>query len=124
MAKKRRKKKRYINAQFLWLLSALAAAAFLVSFSGMAMLPFSWTLITAAVLGVILLITLVFSSRNQKSHAAKMVNLILCGALVVLAWLLPVYQNRLTELFNIVTGDISKINFYVLTDQYRKDNPV
>ncbi len=123
MAKKRRKKKRYINAQFLWLLSALAAAAFLVSFSGMAMLPFSWTLITAAVLGVILLITLVFSSRNQKSHAAKMVNLILCGALVVLAWLLPVYQNRLTELFNIVTGDISKINFYVLTDQYRKDHP-
>ncbi len=123
MDKKRRKKKRYINAQFLWLVSALAAAVFLVSFSRLAMLPFSWTLIMGGVLGIIMLTTLVLSSRNQKSRFVKSVNVVLCAVLLVMAWLLPVYQNRLTELFNIVTGDVSYINFYVLNEKYRAAHP-
>ncbi len=125
MAKKRRKRKqkRYINAQFLWLLSALAAAAFLVSFSRLEMLPFSWTLIAAGVLGFVLLVTLIFSSRKQKSYGVKTLNLVLCGVLLIMAWLLPVYQNKLTELFNIVTGDISNINFYVVNEKYRAEHP-
>ena len=123
MAKKRRKKKRYINAQFLWLLSALAGAAFIVSFGRLSMLPFSWTLIAGAVVGVILLITLALSTRNQKSYAVKTTNLILCGVMLLMAWLLPVYQNKISELFNIVTGDISNINFYVLNEKYRQNHP-
>lgn len=123
MAKKSKRKKRYINAQFLWLLSALSAAVLLMSFSRMPMFPFSWTLILAGFLAVIMIVTLLLSSRNQKSFLVKALDLLLCAVLLVMAWLLPVYQNRITELFNIVTGDISNINFYVVNEQYRSQHP-
>ena len=113
-----RKKKRYINAQFLWLLSALAGAALLISFSLMEMFPGSWTLILGGVLAVILFVTLILSSRNQKSYAVKTVNLVLCGAMLVLAVLMPVYQNKISDLFNIVTGNVSNINFYVINTMH------
>ena len=118
-----RKKKRYINAQFLWLLSALAGAALLISFSLMEMFPGSWTLILGGVLAVILFVTLILSSRNQKSYAIKIVNLVLCGAMLVLAVLMPVYQNKISDLFNIVTGNVSNINFYVINEKYRAAHP-
>ena len=124
MAKKKiRKKKRYINAQFLWLLSALAAACLLISFSRMEMFPGSWTLILGGILAVIMIVTLLLSSRYQKSHFIKGVDLALCACMMILAVLMPIYQNRITELFNIVTGNISNINFYVLNESYRSKHP-
>ena len=124
MAKKNiKKKKRYINAQFLWLLSAIAGALMIASFSKLEMLPEGWTLIFAGIIGVILLFTLFLSSRNQKSYAVKTVNMVLCAVLLICAWLLPVYQNKITDLFNYVTGNISKINFYVLNETYRSAHP-
>lgn len=124
MAKKvKKKQKRYINAQFIWLLAAIGGALFLMSFSRLEMIPGSWTFIMALILGVILLILLLLSSRWQKSVTIKSVNLILCAALLIGSWLLPFYQDRITELFNIVTGDVSKINFYVLNESYREAHP-
>ena len=118
-----KRKKRYINAQFIWLLSAIAGAMLLVSFSRLAMLPGKWTLIFACILFAILFVTLIISTARPKSHGIKMTNLILAGVMTFLAFILPAYQNRLTELFNIVTGDISNINFYVVNEKYRQNHP-
>lgn len=118
-----KKKKRYINAQFIWLISALAGAAMLMAFAGLEMLPGSWTIFLMFGLLTVLGVTFVLSSRYPKSHFIKTIDLILCGVLFITAVLIPIYKNRITELFNIVTGDISNINFYVVTEDYRKSHP-
>lgn len=121
--KVRKKKKRYINAQFIWLLAAIAGALFLVSFTTMPMFPLRWTLFVGLGLGVVMFLMLLLSTRFPKSHAIKSINLVMCFILLTVGILMPVYKNRISELFDIVTGDISKINFYVVNEAYRKNHP-
>ena len=116
------KKKRYINAQFVWLLSCLAAVLFLYSFHKMPMFPTLWTVAAGLGLLVILFLTLKLSTRFQKSHFVKFLNSLLCFVLTVCAVLMPVYEKKLTEIFDNMTGYATTINLYVMNETYRSEH--
>ncbi len=129
MAKKKQKPqpkpkaKRYLNAMFVWLFTLAGAILFWMSFSKMEVFPRDWGYYVAGGMLAIALITWMMSKLAPKSHFVKMVNLILALCLVTGAVSLPAYQSKVTELFNTITGNTIRINFYVMNEKYRERYP-
>ena len=121
--KKKRKQKRSVGAGLYWILTALAAGAFIVSFAGMPMFPWKYSVIVAAILLIILLLTFLLSNTFPRSRIIKFLDTVLCVFLLVSSVLMPKYQARITDLFNSVTGTISNINLYVMNENYRSTHP-
>ena len=115
-----RKRKRHINPVFLWILLAAAALLFLYEFAKMPMFPRKWTFLTAGVIFLFLAVMFVLSARARpRNWFIRGLNIVLTVSLLIASLLLPWYTDRISDLFNSLTGNKVRISVYALTDEYR-----
>ena len=120
MTRKRRTKKRYLSARFLWLILVLACLAFFITFFAMPMFPRFWSFIVLAVLLIILYLTYQLSFRFDRNKFVKGIDVVLSAAMLIASVLLPVYKNKVSDLFSTFQGGGARINLYVMSENYRK----
>ncbi|NLH62588.1 MAG: hypothetical protein GX478_00130 [Erysipelotrichaceae bacterium] len=117
------RKKRSISARFLWLVSLLAGIAFLITFWLTPVFPLKWSLIVLGVLAVLFGLTFLLCIKTSpKNIFTKCVNILLTVVLVIGTVLIPYEVDKVTSLFNQVTGNQTIINIYFMTDSYAKTN--
>ncbi len=76
--KKKKRKKRYISARFLWLILFLASIVFAITFWRMPMFPMKWSIIVVLVLAVIDWLTFLLTSKVKPNNIfAQIVNTVL-----------------------------------------------
>ena len=119
--KKKKRKKRYISARFLWLILFLASIVFAITFWRMPMFPMKWSIIVVLVLAVIDWLTFLLTSKVKPNNVfAQIVNTVLAVALIVVNIALPYYTDRLSNVFSSVLGNEVRIGIYVMTDAYKE----
>ena len=88
--RKKKRKKRYISARFLWLILFLASIVFAITFWRMPMFPTKWKFIVVLVLTVIDWLTFLLTSKVRPSNIfAQVVNTVLAVALIIVNIALP-----------------------------------
>ena len=118
--KKKKRKKRYISARFLWLILFLASIVFAITFWRMPMFPTKWSIIVVLVLAVIDWLTFLLTSKVKPNNVfAQVVNTVLAVALIIVNIALPYYTERLSNVFSSVLGNEVRIGIYVMTDAYK-----
>ncbi|MGM9941839.1 MAG: LCP family protein [Bulleidia sp.] len=124
MRNERTKRKRRISSGFYYLLLIVSAVLFLYTFYKMPMFPLKWTLITAVVLVVVLLVTGLFTLKLKPTNFfQKTVNLLLAVVLCIGSFILPYEEKKITALFETVTGTTVRISVYAMRDSYKYDHP-
>ncbi|MBE6127871.1 MAG: LytR family transcriptional regulator [Erysipelotrichaceae bacterium] len=122
MSKKRRPKRR-LSAGFIWILLVLACIALFITFFRMPMFPRWWSFVLLAILLLILYLTAKLSASYNTNILVKTLNALLCVMILLAAVLLPVYKNKVTELFSSFQGSGARINLYVMSEEYREKHP-
>ena len=118
--RKKKRKKRYISARFLWLILFLASIVFAITFWRMPMFPTKWKFIAVLALAVIDWLTFLLTSKVRPSNIfAQVVNTVLAVALIIVNIALPYYTDRLSKIFSSVLGNEVRIGIYVMTDAYK-----
>lgn len=120
---RKRRRKRTLSARFIWLLLILAALMFFITFFSMPMFPKFWSFILFLILLLIIGATGSLSIRYYKNFFVKALDVLLCAALLLASVLLPVYKNKVTELFESFQGEGARINLYVMSEEYREKHP-
>lgn len=119
--KKKKRKKRYISARFLWLILFLASIVFAITFWRMPMFPTKWSIIVVLVLAMIDWLTFILTSKVKPNNVfAQVVNTVLAVALIIVNIALPYYTDRLSNIFSSVLGNEVRIGIYVMTDAYKE----
>ena len=114
------KRKRHINPVFLWTLLLVACVLFIFEFSRMPMFPLRWTFLAAGVILLALALLFVLSAKaSPRNSFIRFLNGILTVAVLIASLLMPYYTERISELFNTITGNKVKISVYVLTSEYK-----
>ena len=114
------KRKRHINPVFLWTLLLAACVLFIFEFSRMPMFPLRWTFLAAGVILLALALLFVLSAKaSPRNSFIRFLNGILTVAVLIASLLMPYYTERISELFNTITGNKAKISVYVLTSEYK-----
>lgn len=118
-------KRRGIKAKYYWILSLIAACAFLVLFFMMPMFPKKWSLFLYLGLLALLGVTAFFSFTRPRSAGIKMINALLAVILAAGAVLLPVYKTRISHIIeeNNEGSNKVKVNLYVMSDEYISNHP-
>lgn len=117
------KRKRCISARFLWFISVIAGAAFLITFWLTPLFPLKWSLIVLAVLVVVFGLTFLLCIKTSpKNVFTKTINIILTVVLFVGTIVIPYEVDKVSGLFNQVVGTKTVINVYRMTDTYAKAN--
>jgi len=118
--RKKKRKKRYISARFLWLILFLASIVFAITFWRMPMFPTKWKFIVVLVLAVIDWLTFLLTSKVRPSNIfAQVINTVLAVALIIVNIALPYYTDRFSNIFSSVLGNEVRIGIYVMTDAYK-----
>ncbi|MBR3311216.1 MAG: LCP family protein [Solobacterium sp.] len=114
-AKRKTRKKRYVNAQFLWFLLLISAGLFFWCFYTMPMFPKRWSwFLLAALISVVMLSGIFTSIASHRNWFIRLLNAGLSLMLIIGSIYLPVYKNKVSDLFNSVLGDKVKINLYAM----------
>jgi LCP family protein required for cell wall assembly len=118
-----KKRKRNISARFLWLISLFAGIAFFITFLLTPVFPLKWSLIVFGVLLVIFGLTLLLNIKTSpKNVVTKTVNIILTIVLFIATIMVPYEVDKVSGLFNQMTGGTEVINVYRMSDDYAKRN--
>lgn len=122
MAKSRRKKKRVLNARFVWMILLVISAIFFVVIYNMPMIPSKWKMLCLLALGAMLAVTLLLSTLFFRSAFVKFIELLLCVVMATASVLLPHYTSRISEIIDTATGTTTKISLYVMSEDYRSEH--
>ena len=115
-----RKRKRRINPVFLWTLLLAACGLFLFEFAQMPMFPLRWTFLTAGVILLVLAVLFLLSCKASiRNSFIRILNGTLTIAVLIASVLMPLYTDKISELFSSLTGNKTKISVYVLTSEYK-----
>lgn len=123
--------KKVLKSNIIWILSFLSAATLFVIFLLSPMIPFKWSMYLLIALSAILAITGFLSFRRPKSNfikynlIMKIINCIITAIFCLSSILLPYYEARVTAIVdnnNVITNKV-KMNFYVLTNEYKSKHP-
>lgn len=115
----KKKKKRRINARFLWCVSVLAGIVFFIAFATTPVFPLKWDLIVLVGIVLILYLTFLLSVKTSPWNVfTKAMNLIVTACLFICAILIPYEIDKVSSLFNSVVGQTVTINVYRMSDDY------
>lgn len=118
-----KKKKRVLNARFLWLILVVISIIFFVSFVGIPLFPLRWSLILLGILAGMLLVTGILSAVAWRSFFARAVNILLSLILAAGSVLLPRYSDKVTSLFESISGTEVSVSLYVMNEDYCAAHP-
>ena len=119
----------WIWAILTWLALVGCSIYFYYVFQTFEMFPGKWRIYLMLALGALALLTalLVFIPKVMSTGKilTGVLNILLCCALVFASWYLPSVRTKIEILFEKVpTEGELEINFYVLTDAYKKANNI
>ena len=119
----------WIWAILTWLALVGCSIYFYYVFQTFEMFPGKWRIYLMLALGAIGLLTALLAFLPKVMSTGKILtgvlNVLLCCALVFASWYLPSVRSKIEILFEEVpTEGELEINFYVLTDTYKKANNI
>lgn len=118
----KKRKKRYLNSLFIWLILVVTCISFFVAFVRIPLFPIKWTIILGLFLLIILCFTGVISSRYRKGVLIKTVDILLSIILGLGSIALPYYQSKISKIMDGLANNKEKIGFYVINDTYRSEH--
>ncbi len=120
--KKTTKKKTILNNRILWALMIILAIVFFFIFAQLEMFPFKWKFYLLLGLIIVVLVTGLLSIQFWKSKFVKLIDVVLIVSLTLASVLIPHYEDKVSSLFNSISGDKVKISLYVMNSDVRSDN--
>lgn len=116
---KKKKKKKKLSTHFYWIVLLISCIVFMLTFFRMPMFPKSWKMLVLFLLAILLIGTGIFTSAFRKSSFQKSINIVLSLILFVGSVLLPYEEAKVSSLFNALSGNVVRINLYVMKQEYR-----
>lgn len=115
--------KRKVGAGFFWVVQLLASILVILALYTTGLLPLSWILYVASALSLLLVFTGYLSFKFYKNGFVKFIDILLSLFLLVVSVALPYYNSKILRLFNSLVGNTTRINLYVMTEDYKASHP-
>ena len=115
--------KRKVGAGFFWVVQLLASILVILALYTTGLLPLSWILYAASALSLLLVFTGYLSFKFYKNGFVKFIDILLSLFLLVVSVALPYYNSKILRLFNSLVGNTTRINLYVMTEDYKAAHP-
>lgn len=119
----KKKRKRVLNARFVWLILAILSAVFFVVFVRIPLFPLRWSLFLLAGLAGMLAVTGILSALAYRNFLVRTINILLSLVLAAGSILLPRYSDKVTSLFENMNGTDVSISLYVMNEEYCAAHP-
>ena len=115
--------KRKVGAGFYWLVQLIASILFVLALYSTKLLPNMWILYVISALSLLLVFTGLLSFKYYKNGFVKFINVLLSILLLTLSVLLPYFNIKVLNLFNSLTNSTTRINLYVMKEDYKQNHP-
>ena len=115
--------KRKVGAGFYWVVQLLASILVILALYTTGLIPLSWVLYVASILSLLLLFTGYLSFKFYKNGFVKFIDILLSLVLLFVSVALPYYNSKVLRLFNSLVGNTTRINLYVMTEEYKASHP-